>query len=177
MDPQDELFDRAEAALECQRAEIDRLRGEIESLRDRGGNNGVAIKSLVHILTDGDATVRTRLRAASTVLAYKVLDAEVNGIATAYLEALCANVDVPADLRIEASETLRKYEAPKILPEITRPSYRPEQPAEPVEPLADRVRRMRAYDDRVSAEIEKFRDPVTGFFSETFRYPETPSDE
>jgi hypothetical protein len=170
--------DRLEYVVNSKVEQIEDLKDQVESLRDWGnGNSGIAIASLTKIVSNNDATTRQRLRSAATILSYRVEDDEVTKFTKGFLEALCANADIPADYRIEAAEILRRQEAPKVLSETVRPRYN-EQPAEPPPiPLRELVEIRRAYCDRVAAELEKQRDPVTGFFPATIVYPETPPDE
>ena len=118
--------DRLEYLADSQAGQIEELRGEVERLRDwsGGGANGVAVSNLAQIVSDSTASTRQRLRAAAAVLAYKVPDAEVTEFAKRFLESLCASADTPTDYRIEAGALLGRHEAPRIMSESVRPSYR-----------------------------------------------------
>ena len=74
-------------------------------------------------------------------LNYQVADASVTEFAKGFLESLCADVNVAVDYRIEAGELLRKHEAPRVLSESVRPSYREEAGTE-----AERMAAWRNYD-------------------------------
>jgi hypothetical protein len=133
-----------------------------EDLSDRssGGNaNGVAVSNLAQIMNDNTANMRQRIRAAATILGYKVRDDGVTEIAKRFLESVCANVDVSTDHRLEAGEILRRSEDVKIVPATERPPARiDDAPLEPPEPLASVIARRRARADRMELEaIERLR--------------------
>jgi hypothetical protein len=109
--------------------QIEGLQDEIERLRDwsSGGDAdgaGVAVSSLTQIVADSSASMRQRLKAAATVLGYKVRDDGVAEFTKRFLQSVCVDADIPIDYRIEASELLRKHEAPRVVSETIRPSYR-----------------------------------------------------
>ena len=110
-----------------QTQQIGELRGEVVRLRDwasgdANGANNVALSNLIKIVADNSASTRQRLRAAAAVLSYKTPD-DVTDFVKKYLESLCGS-DEATDYKIEASELLRKHEAPRIISETVRPSYR-----------------------------------------------------
>jgi hypothetical protein len=121
--PQENLLDEAE---------VDLSDGDI---------NGVAVASLVRIVSDDTASMRQRLRAAAAVLGYKVKDAGAVELTRGFLESLCANAEIATDHRIAAGELLRKTEAPKVMSEIVRPDYREDGSGSEIE----RVEAWRSY--------------------------------
>jgi hypothetical protein len=151
---------RLEYLANSQTRQIERLRDENESLRDwsLGSNDGanIALSNLVQIVSNTASTTRQQIKAAATILAYQAPDAGVTGFAKRFLESLCANADIATDYRIEASELLRRHEAPRITPENVRPNYSSDDaPVEEHEPLADVVARQRARADVLGAELER----------------------
>jgi hypothetical protein len=69
-----------------------------------------------------------------------------------FLRSVCVSADIPTDYRIEAGELLRRHEAPRVIPENVRPTYRAGDPAEePPEPLSVVVARQRERADRLLA--------------------------
>jgi hypothetical protein len=113
----------------------------------------VAIPSLIRIITDSASTMRQKLKAAETILGYKVSDASVVEFTKKFLQSVCTGADVATDHRVEAAGLLRRCESPRVAPETVRPSYRESEPAEPVEPLADLVARRRARQDAYEREL------------------------
>ena len=85
----------------------------------------IALSSLVRIVSDSTASTRQRIKAAAAVLGYKVQDAGVTEFVKGFLGSVCASTDIAVDYKIEASELLRKHEAPKIGSEIVRADGRP----------------------------------------------------
>jgi hypothetical protein len=153
--------DQLEYLAHSQTRQIAELQGEVERLRDwsSGGANGetnVALSSLVRIVGDSAVSPRQRLRAAAAVLGYEVLDAGVLEFVKRFLESLCANAEIATDYRIEAGALLRRYEAPRVVSEIVRPTYRTDDSAaEPVEPLSVVIARRKAHCDALTAQIER----------------------
>jgi hypothetical protein len=151
--------DRLEYLTNSQDRQIGELQGELERLRDwsaggdANGEANVALSSLVRIIGDSGASTRQRLRASACVLNYKVHDDAVTEFVRRYLGAVCASADTPTDYRIEAGELLRRHEAPRVMSEIVRPIYRPDnvEPAEPPEDLKALVDRQRARMERILA--------------------------
>jgi len=123
--------DQLEHLAGSQAGQIEELRGEVEQLRDwSAGGNGIAVSNLAWIVGDSAASTRQRLRAAAAILSYKVQDAGVTEFARGFLESLCANVDIATDYRIEAGELLRRHEAPRVVSESVRPTYRENEGSE-----------------------------------------------
>jgi hypothetical protein len=124
--------DQLEYLAGSQAVQIEDLQGEVESLRDwsSGGANGVAVSNLAQIVGDSAASTRQRLRAAAAILSYRVQSAGVTEFVKGFLESLCANVDIATDYRIEAGELLRRHEAPRVVSESIRPTYRENEGSE-----------------------------------------------
>src|SRR5262249_49761191 len=147
--------DRLEYLANSQTQQIEELRGEVERLRDwsNGGVNGVAVSNLAKIVGDNTASMCQRIKAAGAVLGYRVKDDSVVEFVRGFLESVCASAD-NIDYRIEASELLRRHEAPRVTPENVRPTYRidvdPEAP-KPI-PLAELVAHRRGRADRMGHE-------------------------
>jgi hypothetical protein len=137
--------DRLEYLVDLQAERIEGLQGEVECLRDwSSGSNayGVAVSNLAQIVSDSSASTRQRLRAAAALIAYQVQDVGVLEFVKRFLESLCANAEIATDYRIEAGALLRRYEAPRVVSEIVRPTYRTDYSAEAEEkpvPLSELV--------------------------------------
>src|SRR6516164_4870690 len=116
--------------------QIGELQVEVERLRDwssggdANGEANVALSSLVRIVGDSAITARQRLRAAAAVLGYKVQDAAVTEFVRRFLESVCADADIAIDYRIEAGALLRRHEAPRVMSESVRPTYRENEGSE-----------------------------------------------
>jgi hypothetical protein len=67
--------------------------------------------------------MRQRLKAAGTILGYKVHDEGVVEFTKRFLQSVCTSADIATDYRIEAGELLRKHEAPRIASETVKLSY------------------------------------------------------
>jgi hypothetical protein len=135
---------RLEFLVDTQAGEIQDLRDRVESLRDlASGTNGIAVGSLVRILSDPATSPRQQLRAASVVLGYRAQDPAVTELAKRCLETLCARGD-SIDYRIEASELLRRVQDPKVMPQIERPSIAPRH-VDTEEEIAERSERRRKH--------------------------------
>jgi hypothetical protein len=139
---------RLEHIVSSQTTRIDELQGEVQRLLDwSSGANGanvavnVAVSNLVRIVGDSTATTRQRLRAAAAVLGYKTPDDGVTEFVKRFLES-AAGADIPVDYKIEASELLRKHEAPRVMSEIVRPSYREDEKIDPAEAKRQRAEVM-----------------------------------
>jgi hypothetical protein len=147
---------RLEHIVSSQTTRIEELQGEVQRLLDwSSGANGanVAVSNLVRIVGDSTATTRQRLRAAAAVLGYKTPDDGVTEFVKRFLES-AASADIPVDYKIEASELLRKYEAPRVMSEIVRPTYREDEKIDPAEAKRQReevVARRREHLARQSA--------------------------
>jgi hypothetical protein len=120
--------DRLAHAVDSQTRRIAELQGEVDSLRDWSKGDdadgaNVALSSLLRIVSDNTASPRQRIRAASTILSYKVQDSDAVEFTTRFLRSVCTSADIATDYRIEAGELLRKHEAPRIASESVRPSY------------------------------------------------------
>jgi hypothetical protein len=126
--------DRLEYLADSRAQQVEELQGEVERLRDwvsgsdANGANNVALSNLIKIVADNSASPRQRLRAAAAVLSYKTPN-DVTDFVKKYLESLCGS-DEATDYKIEASELLRKHEAPRIASETVRPHYRDGQGTE-----------------------------------------------
>ena len=150
--------DRLEYLASSRAQQIDKLQDEVERLRDWSGGDdangsGVAIPSLIRIITDSASTMRQRLKAAETILSYKVGDASVVEFTKKFLQSICTGADVATDYRVEAAGLLRRVEAPKIQPGTVRPTYTEPEPEEPPIPLKELVRQRRERADRMQAEL------------------------
>ena len=134
--------DRTQYLVESQTQQIAELQDEVERLLDftNGDGSNVALASLTQIVGDSAATVRQRIKAAGAVLGYKVHDDSAAEFTKRYLESVCTSADVATDYRIEAGELLRKHEAPRIISETVRPSYRDSGGSE-----AERTEAWRSY--------------------------------
>jgi hypothetical protein len=151
--------DRLEYLADSQAVQIQKSQSELERLRDWTGSdaNGevnVALSSLVRIVGDIAASTRRRIKTSSAILGYKVHDDGVTEFVKRFLGSVCASADIPVDYKIEAGELLRRYEAPRVTPEIVRPTYRPDDSAEAEEeriPLHRVVEMQRARMDRILA--------------------------
>jgi hypothetical protein len=125
---------------------------QVDSLRDlASGTNGIAVGSLVRILSDPATSPRQQLRACGVVLGYRARDPAVTELAKRCLETLCASGE-NVDHQIEASELLRRCQDPKIMPQIERPSIAPRH-VDTEEEIAERCARRRAHCRRLTAEI------------------------
>ena len=98
--------DQLEHTVNLQNERIGELEEKIEYLRDwsSGDDNetGVAIPSLIKIITDRASTVRQRLKAAETILNYRVSDSGVVEFTKKFLQSTCMDAEVAADHRCEA---------------------------------------------------------------------------
>ena len=138
--------DQLEYLADLRAQQIEGLLDEVERLRDwgsGGGANGagVAVSTLAQIVSDNAAGMRQRLKAASAILAYKVQDDDVVEFTKRFLQSVCISTDIATDYRIEAGELLRKHEAPRIMSEIVRPTYRENEGSE-----ASRIEAWRDYE-------------------------------
>jgi hypothetical protein len=118
--------DQLEYLVGTQTRQIEGLKDEVERLRDfSSGANGadVAVSTLVQIVSDSSASPRQRIKAAGTILGYRVQDDEVIEFVKGFLQSVCTSVDIAIDYKIEAGELLRRHEAPRIASESVRPSY------------------------------------------------------
>jgi hypothetical protein len=136
--------DRLEYLVDSQMRQIEGLQGELERLRDwscgRDANGAnIALSSLVRIVGDSTASTRQRIRAAAAILGYKTQD-DVADFVKKYLKSLCESADISTDYKIEAGELLRRHEAPRVMSESVRPSYRDGEGTE-----ADRREAWRSY--------------------------------
>jgi len=128
--------DRLEYLANSKMRQIGELQVEVERLRDwssggdANGEANVALSSLVRIVGDSAITARQRLRAAAAVLGYKVQDAAVTEFVRRFLESVCADADIAIDYRIEAGALLRRHEAPRVMSESVRPTYRENEGSE-----------------------------------------------
>jgi hypothetical protein len=149
--------DRLEHVVSLQTAQIEELQGENQRLLDGIAGDNVAISALVRIVADGAVATPRRIRAAAAVLGYKVSDASIIEFVRRFLETVCASPDTHVDHKIEAGELLRKHEAPRIMSEIIRPSYREEEKVDPAEERKRRdevMARRKAHLERQSAKDE-----------------------
>jgi hypothetical protein len=147
-----------EYLVDSQTQQIEGLQGEVERLRDWSNGSdadgaGVAIPSLIRIITDSASTMRQKLKGAETILSYQVEDASVVEFTKKFLQSVCTSADVATDHRVEAAGLLRRCEAPRVTPDSVRPSYREAEPAEPPIPLLELVRQRRERADRMQAEM------------------------
>jgi hypothetical protein len=138
-----------EYLVDSQTQQIGELQGEVERLRDWSASDdanggGVAIPSLVKIVADSASTMRQRLKAASTILAYRVQDSSVVDFTKRFLQSVCTSTVVATDHKLEASELLRKYEAPRV---ALRPDYRDGDEADKWSALLAEVKRRAAIHD------------------------------
>jgi hypothetical protein len=127
--------DRLEYLADSQAVQIQELQGELECLRnwtgsDANGEANVALSSLIRIVGDSAASTRQRIRASAAVLGYKVHDDGVTEFVKRFLESVCADADIATDYRIEAGELLRRHEAPRVMSESVRPTYRENEGSE-----------------------------------------------
>jgi hypothetical protein len=124
--------DRLEYLTNSQTQQIEELQSEVEGLRDwsNGGVNGVAVSNLAQIVGNSAASTRQRIKACGAILAYKVHDDAVTEFVKRFLETVCASADISADYRIEAGELLRRHEAPRVMSESVRPTYRGDEGSE-----------------------------------------------
>jgi hypothetical protein len=121
--------DRMQYLVESQTLQIEGLQGEVERLLDWSNGsdaNGanVALSTLVRIVGDSASSVRQRLKAAGAVLGYRVHDDSAAEFTKRFLQSVCVDASIATDYRIEAGELLRKHEAPRVISETVRPSYR-----------------------------------------------------
>ena len=150
--------DRLEYLVDTQTQHIQGLQSEIEQLRSWGNGSdvnetGVAIPSLIRIITDGASTTRQRLKAAETILSYKVSDASVVEFTKKFLQSVCTGADVAIDYRVEAAGLLRRCESPRVVSETVRPVYRQAEPTEPPIPLMELVRQRRERSDKMQEQM------------------------
>ena len=120
--------DQLEHTVHVQSQQVEKLQGEVERLRDWSNGddaNGanVALGSLLRIVSDGSASPRQRVRAASAVLGYKVHDDSAVEFVRKFLQAMCMDAGIATDYKIEAGELLRKHESPRIASESVKPNY------------------------------------------------------
>jgi hypothetical protein len=154
--------DQLEYLSDTRAQQVEELQGELERLRDwstSGDANGanVALTSLVRIVADSAASTRQRIRASAAVLGYKT-EGDTAEFAKKYLTSVCGDTGIAFDYRIEAGELLRKHEAPRVVSETIKPTYREEAPKEPGESIRDTVARRRARADQMELEaIERLR--------------------
>jgi hypothetical protein len=154
--------DQLEYIADSRAQQIDELQDKVECLLDWSSStdtNGAntALTSLIKIVGDSGASTRQRIRASAAVLGYKT-EGDIAQFAKRYLTSVCESTDIAFDYRIEAGELLRKHEAPRVVSETIKPSYREEAPKEPGESLRDTVARRRARADQMELEaIERLR--------------------
>jgi hypothetical protein len=156
--------DRLEHVVSLQTTQIEELQGENRRLLDGIAGDNVAVSALVRIVADGAVATPRRIRAAAAVLGYKVSDASIIEFVRRFLESVCAAPDTHVDHKIEAGELLRKHEAPRVMSEIVRPSYREDEKIDPAEERrqrAEMIARRIAHLERQSAldaaELERQR--------------------
>jgi hypothetical protein len=157
--------DRLELLVGSRTEQVDQLQDQLDDLRDwsNGGSNGVAVPSLVAILTDNGASVRQKIKAASAILGYKVQDPSVSAFARRFLESICAKADVPTDYKIQAAETLRRAEGDaQLRPTIERLT----PPAAPIDREAEAAA-IRAQNERRRAHVEKMTAQIAAEYGYT----------
>ena len=136
--------DRLAYLVDSQNRKIGELQSENERLRDWSNSDadgvGVAIPSLMRMITDSASTMRQKIKAASFILNYEVEDSEVTTFVRGFLESVCTS-DVATDHKLEAGELLRKHESPRVQSGTVRPDYPANTPEEPVIPLMELVRK------------------------------------
>jgi hypothetical protein len=105
--------DQLEHTVSLQNEQIGELRAKVEGLCGSGGDDangsGVAIPSLIRIITDSVSTTRQKLKAAETILSYRVSDANVV-FTKKFLQSICTGTDIATDYRVEAAGLLRRCE-------------------------------------------------------------------
>ena len=147
-----------------QAEQLQELEDRIEDLRDlaSGGSNGVAVPSLVAILTDNAASTRQKIKAALAILGYKLQDPSVSAFTRRYLESVCADVDVATDYKIQAAETLRRAEGDaQLRPSIERltpPSPPRDREAEEAERRIVSERRRRHLEEQTRLDEQRLRE-------------------
>jgi len=119
--------------VSLQTAQIEELQDENRRLLDGIAGDNVAVSALVPIVADNAVATPRRIRAAAAVLGYKVSDVGTIEFVRRFLESVCASPDTHVDHKIEAGELLRKHEAPRVMSEIVRPSYREDEKIDPAE--------------------------------------------
>jgi hypothetical protein len=156
--------DRLEHVVSLQTTQIEELQGENRRLLDGIAGDNVAVSALVRIVADSAVSTPRRLKAAAAVLGYKVSDNSITEFVRRFLESLCAGPDTHIDHKIEAGELLRKHEAPRVMSEIVRPTYREDEKIDPEEARRQReevFRRRVAHLEQQAAldaaELEKER--------------------
>jgi hypothetical protein len=144
---------RLEYLVDTQAGEIQELRDQLDDLRvwTNGDRNGVAVPSLVAIVSDPSATLRQKLKAAGAILGYKVQDPSVSAFTRRLLESICASADVPTDYKIQAAETLRRAEGDTQL----RPSIERVAPPAPVIDPVKEAEERKATHERRRAHLER----------------------
>ena len=151
--------------------QLEKKQPEKDQAVQLGDVNGAgAVAALLRVIANADASVRQRVRAASTVLAYKTEDDGAVELAKQYLQLVASSADAAIDHKIEAAEQLRKCESRRILPEIVRPNYIDNaEPAEPSPiPIPELLRQRREYSDRMQAKMaEQLREERVKYGWET----------
>jgi hypothetical protein len=113
--------------IEQQEAKIGELRTEIQRLIDwiadgslnYSNGNGSAVQALVEIMQDGSLAMRRRIRAAETIVGYKAPEPVVE-LCKAFLASVFLDADADVDHKLDATELMRKLEAPRVMPGIER---------------------------------------------------------
>jgi hypothetical protein len=150
--------------IEEQRAKIEELRTEIQRLvalasgsTPSADGKGNALQVLVEVMQDTTLTLRRRLRACEGIISYKTPPA-ITELAKQFLVGVFSDSDVPTDHKLDATELMRRLEAPKVSPQIIRLVPRPHDdgltPEERRKQLAIEMEKRRRYIERKSREIE-----------------------
>jgi hypothetical protein len=149
---------RLECLVDIQAGRIEELESDVE--RIRGGEHGVALESLVRIVSDNTATARQRVRAAGVILGYRVTN-DVAAFARRYLESVCENAEIPVDYQVQAAETLRRAAGDAMLrpsiEKLTPPSPPRDREAEEAERRIVSERRRKHLEEQSAKDQERLR--------------------
>ena len=130
--PQQKL-ERFEYVIRLQMAEIDRQRAKSDALETEvqrlidwivgtpsaSDGKGTAIQALIEIMRDGSLAMRRRIKAAENILAHKAPEAVVE-LCKSFLTSVFLDPDADVDHKLDATELMRKLEAPRVMPGIER---------------------------------------------------------
>ena len=122
---------------------------------------GVAIPSLIRVITDNSSTTRQKLKSADTILNYRVEDASVVEFTKKFLQSICTGEGIATDYRVEAAGLLRRCESPKVQPATIKSTYTEPAPEKPVIPLKELVKQRHERQVRMEQErIERERAAI-----------------
>jgi hypothetical protein len=148
-----------EHVLEMKEARIEQLErlNDMRKAVAAGQATGGAIGTLVEIMLDTTTTMRGRLQAAESLLAYKTPE-NIAQHAKQFLSSVFLDKEQNLDHRLAATQALRRAEDVRLMPPIERPDPAPPRDVDPAKEQAEREAeflRKKAYVDQATAEIAR----------------------